>query len=506
MSPRLRFALFLVAGAAAGIVIATGISDEHYGVAVLVALFSCWLIIERTSDAPPDAWLLGAVLIGYMVGNRGFAQIQPARQIPLLPAEAVLLVAVPALVVRMANKRAAGFRNDSLNYLILIWIGYGTLRLPFDLGRFGVMALRDYAMIYYAAFFYVAQAFGAHAASDRVLKRALTVGFAALLPVVVFIQLFPDFLIEHLTWHGIPVIYQKSDLIATSLAAGFFWLWTRRGPKGGIVWPLLAAASLLLIGVMVSPRAAMAATVITTLLWIVVGRWRIAAAQFAIVLGGSALALAAVAISGRDLRTSAPYSAYEHAVSIFDPEGTGSYINAESGDPGGNNRFRVTWWSDVMDETLATSPVFGLGFGSDLASRFLADYDLLADETFSARSPHSMIVTTFGRMGLVGLAIWLAASSAMAGTVWRLLRRGDPDSLGLASATCVIWISSCVGVVLESPMGAVIFWTVLGLGNSRARPAPGPAAKPPLGAPAAAGTKDCPVANAGPMGTDSRPR
>jgi len=506
MSPRLRFALFLVAGAAIAVFIAADISDEHYGVAVLVALFSCWLIIERTSDAPPDAWLLGAVLVGYMVGNRGFAQIQPARHIPLLPAEAVLLVTIPALIVRMANKRASGLRNDSINYLILAWIAYGTMRLPLDLGRFGVTALRDYAMIYYASFFYVGQAFGVHAASARLLKRALTVGFAALLPVVVSIQLFPEFLLEHLTWQGIPVIYQKSYLIATSLAAGFFWLWTRRHPNGGLVWPLLAAASLLLIGLMVSPRAAMAATVITTLLWIIAGRWRIAAVQFAIVLGGSALALAAVALSGRDPRTSAPYSVYEHAVSIFDPEGTGSYINAESGDPGSNNRFRVVWWTDVIDETLTTNPVFGLGFGSDLAARFLADYDLLGDETFSARSPHSMIVTTFGRMGFIGLAIWLAASSAMARIVWRLLRRGDPDSLGLASATCVIWISSCVGVVLESPMGAVIFWTVLGLANSRAQAAPGAAAESPASVSAAAAAPECPVANAGPMATDSRPR
>ena len=119
-------------------------------------------------------------------------------------------------------------------------------------------------------------------------------------------------------------------------------------------------------------------------------------------------------LAGRDLRTSAPYSAYEHAVSIFDPEGTGSYINAESGDPGGNNRFRGIWWTDVINETLATNPVFGLGFGSDLAARFLADYDLLSDETFSARSPHSMIVTTFGRMGFLGLAIWIAVSAGMA--------------------------------------------------------------------------------------------
>jgi hypothetical protein len=464
------------------------------------------VIVEKASDAPPDAWFLGVVLIGYVVGNRGFAQIQPSGQVPLLPAEAALLVAIPALIVRMAKKRAAGFRTDSLNCLILVWILYGSARLPFDLSRFGVMALRDYAMIYYAAFFYIAQAFGAHAASARVLKRAITAAFVVLLPVVVSIQLFPDFLLEHFTWRGIPIIFQKSDLIATSLAAGFFWLWTRRNPGGKYVWPLLASASLLLIGVMASPRAAMAAAAITTLIWLLAGRWRIAAAQLAIVLGGSAVALAVFGISGRDLRTSPPYSAYEHALSIFDPGGTGSYINAESGDPGSNNRFRWIWWTDVYDETVHKSPVFGLGFGSDLASRFLADYDLLADETFSARSPHSMIVTTFGRMGFLGLAIWLSVSAGMARLVWRLFRRGDPDGLGLASAACVIWISACVGVVLESPMGAVIFWTVLGLANSSVQPAPVAAEDALQGTPAGISSKQWPVAKAGALDTESETR
>ncbi|HXQ81580.1 MAG TPA: O-antigen ligase family protein [Opitutaceae bacterium] len=503
MSPRLRLTLFLALGAAIGIIVAADISDEQYGFAVVVALLACWVIIERVSDAPPDAWLLCGVLIGYVVGNRGFAQLQPSGQIPLLPAEAVLLVAIPALIVRMAMKRAAGFRMDCLNVSLLIWILYGTVRLPIDINRFGIMAVRDYAMVYYAAFFYIGQAFGSHAASARLLKRALTTAFVALLPVVVSIQLFPDFLLENFTWRGIPLIYQKSDLIATSLAAGFFWLWTRRNPGAKYGWPLLAAASLLLIGVMVSPRAAMAAAAITTLLWLLVGRWRIAAAQLAIVLGGSALTLAVLSFAGKDLRTSAPYSAFEHAVSIFDPEGRGSYINAESGDPGSNNRFRWIWWTDVCKDTTSTNPVFGLGFGSDLAARFMADYDLLSDETFAARSPHSMIVTTYGRMGFLGLALWIAVSASMARVVWRLFRRGDPDGLGLASAACVIWISACVGVVLESPMGAVIFWTVVGLANSSAQSLPAAGGESPRARLAEAAPEEWPVAKAGALDTES---
>jgi O-antigen ligase len=408
-----------------------------------------------------------------------------------------LLVAVPALVTRMALKQVAAVRRDFLNASILVWILLGAIRLPLDMKHFGVIALRDFAMVYYSAFFFIAQAFGSDAGSTRVLKRSLTIAFALLIPVVVSIQVSPDFLTDHLTWRGIPIIYHKSDLIGTSLAAGFFWLWTRKTVTGQWFWTVLAAFSLVMIGAMASPRAAMAAIAATTALWLFTGKWRIAAAQFGIVAVALVLAIAALSFSGRDLKTSAPYSVYEHAISIFDPAGTGTYINSESGDPGGNNQFRFIWWRDVIDETLDKSPVFGLGFGADLSTQFLADFDLLSDESFNTRSPHSMIVTVFGRMGIAGLVAWMAVSAGIARMVWRLFKRGDPDGMGLASVACVIWVSACVGVVLEGPMGAVLFWTVLGLANSKASLETPALARVRDSRPLAASPGDWPVAKAG---------
>ncbi len=495
MSPRTRLILFAVVGAALGIVIGVDIAGESYGWALLAGLVGAWLVAKRLSDAWADAWLVAAALVGYVIGNRGFAQLQPSGLVPLLPAEGVLLVAVPSLAFRMALKRSPGVRRDALNYGILAWVVIGACRLPLDMSRYGVIALRDFAMIYYAAFFFIAQAYGAATTSGRVLVRSLTVAFVGLLPVVVSILVSPDFLVDNLTWRGIPIIYHKSDLISTSLAAGFFWLWTRWDASHRRGWLALAAASLLLIGGMASPRSGMFAVAVTTLLWVCTGRWRIAAFQAGIVAAGSLVAFAFVVVMGRDLKTSAPYSMYEHAVSIFDPAGTGTYVNNESGDLGGNNQFRLIWWRDVIEDTAAINPVFGLGFGADLSTRFAADYDLLSSETFSARSPHSMLVTVFGRMGLAGFAAWTAVSASIAMLVWRLLRKGSPDGMGLASIVTVIWLSSCFGVVLEGPMGAVIFWTVLGLANSSLSD----------GNPAAGGTES-PVANTGALDTQSLPR
>ena len=506
MNPRLRLTLFLAAGVALGITIGVEIADESYGFSSLILVAAGWLMIKRSSKAVPEAWLLSVLLVGYIVGNRGFAQLQPARNIPLLPAEAVLLVGIPGLLFRMALKQSRGVQRDALNYSVLAWIIVGTLRLPKDMHTFGVMALRDYATIYYACFFFIAQDVASRDESVRLMKRAITLSFLLLLPVVVSIIVSPDFLVDHLTFRGLPLIFHKSDLIASSLSAGFFWLWTRWEKSGRRPWLAAAGTSLVLIGAMSSPRAGMFSVGVTTALWLLTGRWRIAVAEACFVAAALAVSLAAIVLTGRDLKTSAPYSAYEHAVSIFDPTGAGTYINGDSGDPGGNNRFRLIWWRDVIEDTMATSPVLGLGFGSDLSTRFLADYDLLSDENFAARSPHSIIVTVFGRMGLVGLAAWLAVTASMAALVWKLLRRGEPDGMGLACIAISVFLSACFGVVLEGPMGATVFWITLGMASAAARTErpSGPASPQTHCTSTASG--EWPVANGASLGSESAAR
>src|SRR5205814_514812 len=69
----------------------------------------------------------------------------------------------------------------------------------------------------------------------------------------------------------------------------------------------------------------------------------------------------------------------------------------------GNNEFRAVWWKSVIDETNEKSPVFGLGFGYDLAKRFLRSRQAGNPYEFDTRSPHSIVLTIYGRMGLIGI-------------------------------------------------------------------------------------------------------
>ncbi|MEO6875266.1 MAG: O-antigen ligase family protein [Opitutaceae bacterium] len=465
MHPRLRLWIVGTVGAVLGIAVAFGIADESYLLVRLVALIVLWVIAEWINGALPEAWLLAWVLLGYIIGNRGFAQTSLLSNAPLFPAEAVLLAGGPGILGRMAFGRVQAFYHDRLNYALVVWLILGTARLSLDVSHFGILAVRDFAMVYYAAFFFLAQACAGHAASFRLLRATLTLTFIALPAVAAIEQLAPGFFLTHFTIRGIPLIFHKTDLLAAYLACGFFWLWTRWEKTRVKLWLLPTAACLLTLGTTASSRAAMVALALVTLMWLFARRWRIAGAQLLIVGAAASAVVFVSALSNKNLQQTAVYSTYEHALSIFDLRGTGTYVNEESGNPGLNNRFRITWWHTVIEDTVAQNPVFGLGFGYDLAAHFLVEYELLAAEDFTTRSPHSMIVSVFGRMGAVGLAVWLAIAVSMAHLTYRAFRSGNLDAMGLVCIAWVLWFSACVGVVLEGPMGAVVFWVVLGVAN-----------------------------------------
>jgi O-antigen ligase len=164
----------------------------------------------------------------------------------------------------------------------------------------------------------------------------------------------------------------------------------------------------------------------------------------------------------------------ERVGSLIDFPGNRNYQSEESSMKGGNNQFRAMWWRAVIDETISRNPALGLGFGYDLARNFLQEYNPAMGDDFTARSPHSILVTTFGRMGLLGLGVFACFIGALFVRTWRIMRNvaSPPVELSLWACVWVILVSACFGVVLEGPMGAVVFWTLLGLANASPRPEP----------------------------------
>jgi O-Antigen ligase len=463
-----RFRSWMIGGGSAvaalwfGWQIAQG-ADTLPALALVIGLAA---ILVRLTRLPADAILLGLLLFGYIVGNRGFAQLMPLPGLPLFPAEFGLAVGIGWLAVGSALRRELPWHGDFLNWAILLWLVVGTARVGIDLPRHGLFAVRDYAMVYYAAFFFLAQRYAANRRTRTYLVGTVLIAVAVLLPVYFLFSTYPLYFLFRLIVRGIPVIYLKGDLALTFLAAGsvLLFYWTRRQHR---LWSWPLAAVMLLVVVASESRASLVGAFVAVA-WLALGRrW-----AYPLVQAGIAVivltTIATLALSGN-----VPWARHQldrlrdRVASIAAISPVNATASQESAYKLDNNRFRLVWWRTVLEQTRDQGPIFGLGFGYDLAAGFIETYDPAMTDDFTARSPHSIVVTTIGRMGAVGLATLLTLVAAMVLNTWREARRRSPDSrcLSLWCSAWVVFTSACFGVVLEGPMGAVVFWSLLGLAS-----------------------------------------
>lgn len=467
MTPAWRTRIFAACGAVLAVVMGAAIAQEAFLWPAVVAGALVTVMIIYVQPLPLPTLLLGAAAVGYIVGNRGFAQLYLAGAFPLLPAELVLVVGIAVTFVQSAWRREIPFERNLINAALLLWMTLGTLRFLLDVRFHGFTAVRDFALVYYGLFFFLVQRFASHAQSRRFLQQCVLGGCVALLVVHPLFTQFQTFFLQTLTVRGMPLIYFKGDLAGNFMALGSLLAFTRFEEARRFRWLLV---SLALAGLMLTTnsRSSMVGLAVGAGWLAVSGRWK-----FTGVLGLSAALTALVFVAVTYFRNASweqtpVYSLYERVASIIDPLGRRAYVTEDMLSKSDNNTFRIVWWRASIDETVQTNPWFGLGFGHDLAQRFVRDYYPEGNDDFSARSPHNVLITTFARMGFVGLASFLILMMAMAVRTWRVLR--DNDAYLRAGAWwCGAWVLlSCAffGVVLEGPMGAVVFWTVLGLASA----------------------------------------
>jgi O-antigen ligase len=440
------------------------IAQQQYFWPALAGVALLLFALARWQPLPLGTVLLGGAVCGYIVANRGFAQIMLLPNQPLLPAEAVLALAGGLLLVQCAWRHELPFRRDPLNLLLLTWIVLGTIRVAFDFRAYGLMAIRDFALVYYAAFFYLAQAAAREPAGRRFLERVLLVSCVLLLGISFFYDRFPEFFFSTLSLRGSPLIYYKGDLVGTFMAVGSVLFFQRYEERKGW-WNL--ALSLALAGAVIATnnRASMLGLFIATAWLAVGGRWKFAATQAVAGATAAVLVLIAASLMNRPLEKTPLFGLYERIVSLADPTGERTYRGDETFNKGDNNLFRTVWWKAVLAETVEANPYVGLGFGYDLADRFVREYYPESGEEFAVRSPHNVLITVFARMGAAGLSVLLAIIGMIGIRTWRAVRSG-PRAAAPWCAVWVMFVSACFGVVLEGPMGAVVFWSVLGLAHA----------------------------------------
>jgi O-antigen ligase len=132
----------------------------------------------------------------------------------------------------------------------------------------------------------------------------------------------------------------------------------------------------------------------------------------------------------------------------------------------GTQRARELTWSTVVDWTNEepVRQIIGSGFGNDFLAESGTKAFLEGTTYTNVRSPHNWFVGIYARMGTIGLVLTLGVIVQVAWIVWTNRRRiGEEPLLSMAVLIMVAILPvATLGVVLESPFGAVPFFWAMG--------------------------------------------
>ena len=462
LNPVWRERIWWVAGVAIALVMGVQVAVGGLLLPLLVAGVALIMAVYHLRPQGLGRLVLVGILAGYFIGNRGFAQLMPIPNLPLLPAEAALALLVGLLFLERAKGNSLLPIFDSIGAFILVWIIFGAGRFVLDFRVYGVTALRDFAMVYYGVFYFAARMIVVNEAeAAESFMKVLRVSAVIMGGLFLITQYFPELVFEYLLFRGVPLVFYKHDLVGLFAAIGIVLQFLRWEEKRRML-NLIAAAFLLVVLISTDNRAALVGLAAATGWVALAGRWRL---PVSLIGGGLLVALLTIFVThlqNNSWRDTPLLEVYEAAASIVDTSGDGSYSGEGTFNKGDNNTFRLVWWRLVWEETWHASPLFGMGFGYDIAAQFQREYFADISTDFNARSPHNIFLTIFSRMGFVGLLAFGSMVVIMAFRTWHVTQSGELLALGAWAAAWVLLAGATFGVVLEGPMGAVVFWVLLG--------------------------------------------
>ncbi len=134
---------------------------------------------------------------------------------------------------------------------------------------------------------------------------------------------------------------------------------------------------------------------------------------------------------------------------------------------GGTARWRLDLWSHMIHKTTDTRThfIFGQGLGPNLAGI----YGFRSKEKVKpTKHPHNFTVNVFGRMGIIGLFFWIMVNLSYFVRLIKAIRISNGTLRDLLLFFMAVWfamlINSSFDVYLEGPMGAIPFWSFMGVG------------------------------------------
>ncbi len=408
--------------------------------------------------------LLG--ICGYIVLNRGFAYIGfGSVGVPIYIGEVLVVVAAWSIQRRMREDHTRPFPAPMWWMIVCALIG--TAHLLGDVATVGVEAIRNFSVLYYAIFF----PFGYYLALDAGRRRRTY----AILGIAFFLELIhaSTYAIRHTIapWitfgnEDVPLLGNHGASYIMSVGALFFLALSGKSALG---WRPLTRAAVALWGIVAvalyESRSGLMSLLTATVALLIIRRARAMRLVSALVISFIALISFLDLInvrmkSDRGDLTLSGLLYYMRSVVVDDApnrvsgQEEGFEVDRQMAQGlAGTRKGRINWWEDIITRTLSEpgSATYGRGFSEILVPVKLAG-------GFYIRYPHNVYVTVLARVGLVGLACFIAFHLHVIGGLIGRIRRRPAEELGVRD-DLLVWalflISVMVGasfaVVHESP-------------------------------------------------------
>jgi hypothetical protein len=417
------------------------------------------------------ALLLPPLLAGHALFDRGFAYLGVPHT-PAYVTEMVMALGLTAVLCLPHPFRLAFERSPvpaGILVALMLWGGgHALVQLP----SYGLVTIRDYALIYYMIFAFLTAAVLTSQPGwlDRLVRsyRRFIPWLFAWSPVVIIVATIQHDVGPLVPGTPVPLLAHRIGDLQVQLGVAIAFLWlvpsvatNRQRRAYTLVGALLLAAA----GTQ-GRGGLVAAGVILAIALVIAGQRRHG-------VGGLAAALLVLVILLALINPQVHLSSQRRTLSFHQlTENVSTIVGGKgTGDLNDTVEWRSDLWKEVISKTISQGKgLLGWGFGPNLGTQFA--FGQVDVGGLPLRSPHNSTVDLIARTGPVGGLLWIALWVTWIGALVRrradCLRRGDTTAAGLIEVLILAAVASLINAyfdpALEAAPAAVFLWVVVGLG------------------------------------------
>jgi O-antigen ligase len=460
----IAFVVFLAVSLSVAVSVGTG----DYALPILIGTGALGVVLVATvgRTLPIDATIICLGIGGFYIAGKGFAYLNAGGI--LFVGEMLLALGGLGYLWRVGKGHFTLLPRSPMAWALFVLGTYALIRLPIDFRATGIMALRDACTIYYTLFFFIAYQLGQ---DDKVQRLAPVILIAMALPgMLLDFMLFavPDIKgpLYSLTVRGNPLFLNHYDAIHPAAFGVALFFATKATHRQGInIFYFLAMFAVIayLLGI---GRGANYVAFAVMCVFLLVARQihlLVGMAGGVIFLVCALLVLIEVNPSTGRQRLRQINDQIEVLVDPSKISG-GKTTDADTAD------WRLQWWKKITRDVNATNPIFGLGFGYDIATDFHRQFfrTMTVDpDVARTRGAHNAFFTVLARMGWLGALFFVAVVIVQLTYFWRAaiaFRYGriPPSQAFFWGSNLCAFVITFFQYAWEASYSAIPAWTCMG--------------------------------------------